>query len=107
MPRTVNATASASTAAMTSRRSFPSTRVAVPELKFTHGTRTFSVTFYQTRFDINLQFTFFFLLVSVIRKATFDMFNFLASQHRELPDIIGSFDEEEDEFPLKSSRLGD
>ncbi|XP_067354866.1 histone-lysine N-methyltransferase 2B isoform X1 [Channa argus] len=38
------------------------------------------------------------------RKATFDMFNFLASQHRELPDIIGPCDEEEDEFPLKSSR---
>ncbi|XP_045913778.1 histone-lysine N-methyltransferase 2B isoform X3 [Micropterus dolomieu] len=38
------------------------------------------------------------------RKATFDMFNFLASQHRELPDIVGPFDEEEDEFPLKSSR---
>ncbi|XP_014269359.3 histone-lysine N-methyltransferase 2B isoform X2 [Maylandia zebra] len=38
------------------------------------------------------------------RKATFDMFNFLASQHRELPDILGPFDEEEDEFPLKSSR---
>lgn len=33
------------------------------------------------------------------------MFNFLASQHREPPDIIGPFDEEEDEFPLKSSRL--
>ncbi|XP_028249715.1 histone-lysine N-methyltransferase 2B isoform X2 [Parambassis ranga] len=38
------------------------------------------------------------------RKATFDMFNFLASQHRVLPDIVGPFDEEEDEFPLKSSR---
>ncbi|XP_068189928.1 histone-lysine N-methyltransferase 2B isoform X2 [Antennarius striatus] len=38
------------------------------------------------------------------RKATFDMFNFLASQHRELPDIVGTFDEEDDEFPLKSSR---
>nr|XP_033492482.1 histone-lysine N-methyltransferase 2B isoform X2 [Epinephelus lanceolatus] len=38
------------------------------------------------------------------RKATFDMFNFLASQHRTLPDITGPFDEEEDEFPLKSSR---
>ncbi|XP_047461939.1 LOW QUALITY PROTEIN: histone-lysine N-methyltransferase 2B-like [Mugil cephalus] len=38
------------------------------------------------------------------RKATFDMFNFLASQHRQLPDIVGPFDEEEDEFPLKSSR---
>lgn len=38
------------------------------------------------------------------RKATFDMFNFLASQHRELPDIVGPFDEEDDEFPLKSSR---
>ncbi|XP_054619585.1 histone-lysine N-methyltransferase 2B isoform X2 [Dunckerocampus dactyliophorus] len=37
------------------------------------------------------------------RKATFDMFNFLASQHRALPDP-GLFDEEEDEFPLKSSR---
>ncbi|XP_060916184.1 histone-lysine N-methyltransferase 2B isoform X1 [Labrus mixtus] len=38
------------------------------------------------------------------RKATFDMFNFLASQHRQPPDIVGQFDEEEDEFPLKSSR---
>ncbi|KAL6099648.1 kmt2b [Pungitius sinensis] len=38
------------------------------------------------------------------RKATFDMFNFLASQHRVLPNIVGPFDEEEDEFPLKSSR---
>nr|XP_057902368.1 histone-lysine N-methyltransferase 2A isoform X2 [Doryrhamphus excisus] len=37
------------------------------------------------------------------RKATFDMFNFLASQHRALPDP-SPFDEEEDEFPLKSSR---
>ncbi|CAG10790.1 unnamed protein product, partial [Tetraodon nigroviridis] len=38
------------------------------------------------------------------RKATFDMFNFLASQHRELPDLTGPFEEEDDEFPLKSSR---
>ncbi|XP_063755160.1 histone-lysine N-methyltransferase 2B-like isoform X2 [Eleginops maclovinus] len=38
------------------------------------------------------------------RKATFDMFNFLASQHRGLDVIVGPFDEEEDEFPLKSSR---
>ncbi|KAM7384412.1 hypothetical protein PAMA_011659 [Pampus argenteus] len=38
------------------------------------------------------------------RKVTFDMFNFLESQHRDLPDIVGPFDEEEDEFPLKSSR---
>ncbi|XP_061598304.1 histone-lysine N-methyltransferase 2B isoform X4 [Cololabis saira] len=36
------------------------------------------------------------------RKATFDMFNFLASQHRAPPDL-GPFDEDEDEFPLKSS----
>lgn len=35
------------------------------------------------------------------------MFNFLASQHRELPDIAGPFDEEDDEFPLKSSRWVD
>lgn len=35
------------------------------------------------------------------------MFNFLASQHRELPDITGPFDEEDDEFPLKSSRWVD
>lgn len=36
------------------------------------------------------------------------MFNFLASQHRELPDmLVGPIDEEEDEFPLKSSRLVD
>ncbi|XP_028452773.1 histone-lysine N-methyltransferase 2B isoform X2 [Perca flavescens] len=39
------------------------------------------------------------------RKVTFDMFNFLASQHRELPDmLVGPIDEEEDDFPLKSSR---
>uniref|UniRef100_A0A3P9MDA5 [histone H3]-lysine(4) N-methyltransferase n=1 Tax=Oryzias latipes TaxID=8090 RepID=A0A3P9MDA5_ORYLA len=38
------------------------------------------------------------------RKATFDMFNFLASQHRQLPDLVGPFDEDEDEFPLKASR---
>lgn len=38
------------------------------------------------------------------RKATFDMFNFLASQHRALPEIIGPFEEEDDDFPLKSSR---
>ncbi|XP_036410988.1 histone-lysine N-methyltransferase 2B-like isoform X2 [Megalops cyprinoides] len=37
------------------------------------------------------------------RKSTFDMFNFLASQHRQLPDI-GPYDEEEDEVPLKSTR---
>lgn len=33
------------------------------------------------------------------------MFNFLASQHRALPDLIGPFDEDDDEFPLKASRL--
>ncbi|KAM4630890.1 histone-lysine N-methyltransferase 2B [Polymixia lowei] len=38
------------------------------------------------------------------RKSTFDMFNFLASQHRQLPDTSAPCDEEEDEFPLKSSR---
>ncbi|KAM6967509.1 LOW QUALITY PROTEIN: histone-lysine N-methyltransferase 2B [Aplochiton taeniatus] len=38
-----------------------------------------------------------------LRKSTFDMFNFLASQHRQLPDI-GSYDDEEDEVPLKSTR---
>ncbi|MED6251287.1 hypothetical protein ATANTOWER_027286 [Ataeniobius toweri] len=38
------------------------------------------------------------------RKATFDMFNFLESQHRPLPELVGPFDEDEDEFPLKSSR---
>uniref|UniRef100_UPI003AADCCE6 histone-lysine N-methyltransferase 2B n=1 Tax=Centroberyx gerrardi TaxID=166262 RepID=UPI003AADCCE6 len=38
------------------------------------------------------------------RKSTFDMFNFLASQHRELPDMSGPCDEEDDDFPLKSSR---
>ncbi|KAJ8334432.1 hypothetical protein SKAU_G00400710 [Synaphobranchus kaupii] len=38
-----------------------------------------------------------------VRKSTFDMFNFLASQHRQLPDI-GPYDEEEDEVPLKSTR---
>ncbi|KAF7651954.1 hypothetical protein LDENG_00103360 [Lucifuga dentata] len=38
------------------------------------------------------------------RKTTFDMFNFLASQHRQLPDMSGPCDEEDDEFPLKASR---
>lgn len=38
------------------------------------------------------------------RKSTFDMFNFLASQHRQLPDT-DLYDEEEDEVLLKSSRL--
>ncbi|KAJ8273198.1 hypothetical protein GJAV_G00098840 [Gymnothorax javanicus] len=38
-----------------------------------------------------------------LRKSTFDMFNFLASQHRQLPDIE-LYDEEEDEVPLKSTR---
>ncbi|XP_029920057.1 histone-lysine N-methyltransferase 2B isoform X2 [Myripristis murdjan] len=38
------------------------------------------------------------------RKSTFDMFNFLASQHRQLPDFSGPCDEEDDDFPLKSSR---
>ncbi|XP_045069243.1 histone-lysine N-methyltransferase 2B-like [Coregonus clupeaformis] len=38
-----------------------------------------------------------------LRKSTFDMFNFLASQHRQLPDI-NPYDEEEDEVPLKSTR---
>ncbi|KAM3595775.1 uncharacterized protein V6R79_002613 [Siganus canaliculatus] len=38
------------------------------------------------------------------RKSTFDMFSFLASQHRDLPDLVGPCDEEDDEFPLKSSR---
>ncbi|XP_069552341.1 histone-lysine N-methyltransferase 2B isoform X1 [Brachyistius frenatus] len=38
-----------------------------------------------------------------LRKSTFDMFNFLASQHRQLPDI-GLYDDEEDEVLLKSTR---
>ncbi|XP_017282032.1 histone-lysine N-methyltransferase 2B isoform X2 [Kryptolebias marmoratus] len=38
-----------------------------------------------------------------IRKSTFDIFNFLASQHRQLPDI-GPYDDEEDEVLLKSTR---
>ncbi|XP_035650950.1 histone-lysine N-methyltransferase 2B-like isoform X1 [Oncorhynchus keta] len=39
------------------------------------------------------------------RKSTFDMFNFLASQHRQLPDIMSTpCDEEDDDFPLKSTR---
>lgn len=37
------------------------------------------------------------------RKSTFDMFNFLASQHRNLPDIV-PYDEEDDDVPLKSTR---
>ncbi|XP_041758803.1 histone-lysine N-methyltransferase 2A isoform X1 [Coregonus clupeaformis] len=39
------------------------------------------------------------------RKSTFDMFNFLASQHRQLPDIMSTpCDEEDDDVPLKSTR---
>ncbi|KAL0962577.1 hypothetical protein UPYG_G00341980 [Umbra pygmaea] len=39
------------------------------------------------------------------RKSTFDMFNFLASQHRQLPDIMSTpCDEEDDDIPLKSTR---
>ncbi|KAL3060425.1 hypothetical protein OYC64_014887 [Pagothenia borchgrevinki] len=38
-----------------------------------------------------------------LRKSTFDIFNFLASQHRTLPDN-GPYDDEEDEVLLKSTR---
>ncbi|XP_028325924.1 uncharacterized protein kmt2bb isoform X2 [Gouania willdenowi] len=38
-----------------------------------------------------------------LRKSTFDIFNFLASQHRQLPDIE-LYDDEEDEVLLKSTR---
>ncbi|XP_013997626.2 histone-lysine N-methyltransferase 2B isoform X1 [Salmo salar] len=39
------------------------------------------------------------------RKSTFDMFNFLASQHRQLPDIMSTpCDEEDDDVLLKSTR---
>lgn len=38
------------------------------------------------------------------RKSTFDMFDFLASQHRKLPEYT-VLDEEEDDLPLKSTRL--
>ncbi|KAI7801185.1 putative histone-lysine N-methyltransferase 2B [Triplophysa rosa] len=38
-----------------------------------------------------------------LRKSTFDIFNFLASQHRQLPDT-DLYDEEEDEVLLKSTR---
>ncbi|KAM4651035.1 histone-lysine N-methyltransferase 2B [Discoglossus pictus] len=38
-----------------------------------------------------------------VRKCTFDMFNFLASQHRTLPEI-GPCEEEEEEVQLKSTR---
>ena len=41
----------------------------------------------------------------VYRKSTFDMFNFLASQHRQLPDIE-LYDDEEDDVLLKSTRSG-
>ncbi|XP_020356343.2 histone-lysine N-methyltransferase 2B [Oncorhynchus kisutch] len=39
------------------------------------------------------------------RKSTFDMFNFLASQHRQLPDIMSMpCEEEDDDVLLKSTR---
>ncbi|XP_077889202.1 histone-lysine N-methyltransferase 2B isoform X1 [Ictidomys tridecemlineatus] len=40
-----------------------------------------------------------------LRKCTFDMFNFLASQHRVLPEGA-TCDEEEDEVQLRSTRYG-
>lgn len=49
-----------------------------------------------------LELTSFLLFLN--RKSTFDMFNFLASQHRQLPDI-GPYDDEEDEVLLKSTRF--
>lgn len=42
---------------------------------------------------------------SACRKCTFDMFNFLASQHRVLPEGA-TCDEEEDEVQLRSTRYG-
>lgn len=44
-------------------------------------------------------------LPSTCRKCTFDMFNFLASQHRVLPEGA-TCDEEEDEVQLRSTRYG-
>ncbi|XP_073426510.1 histone-lysine N-methyltransferase 2B isoform X2 [Dendrobates tinctorius] len=38
-----------------------------------------------------------------VRKSTFDMFNFLASQHRNLPELY-ALEEEEEEVQLKSTR---
>lgn len=38
-----------------------------------------------------------------VRKCTFDMFNFLASQHRTLPELC-TYEEEEEEVQLKSTR---
>ncbi|KAM3921150.1 histone-lysine N-methyltransferase 2B isoform 2-T2 [Leptodactylus fuscus] len=38
-----------------------------------------------------------------VRKCTFDMFNFLASQHRTLPELC-AYEEEEEEVQLKSTR---
>ncbi|KAM5132236.1 LOW QUALITY PROTEIN: histone-lysine N-methyltransferase 2B [Mantella aurantiaca] len=38
-----------------------------------------------------------------VRKSTFDMFNFLASQHRTMPDMC-VYEEEEEEVQLKSTR---
>lgn len=56
-------------------------------------------------FESILILTSFCFLLSLSRKSTFDMFNFLASQHRQLPDI-GPYDDEEDEVLLKSTRSG-
>lgn len=53
----------------------------------------------KTSFKLMILFVYFY------RKSTFDMFNFLASQHRQLPDI-GPYDDEEDEVLLKSTRSG-
>lgn len=43
------------------------------------------------------------LFLPTCRKCTFDMFNFLASQHRVLPEGA-TCDEEEDEVQLRSTR---
>lgn len=107
-PLTADSTASASTAAMTSRRSCLSTRAAAHEQKSTHGADTISA--FKSTWILLTDASIDPYVVSLpslcfSRKATFDMFNFLASQHRALPDLIGPFEEDDDEFPFKASRL--
>lgn len=105
MQQTANTTVSGSTAVKTPRRSFQSTRAAALALKSTHGTERL---YWSSEFSKLGELLWFQIPTGLSpclnRKATFDMFNFLASQHRELPDITGPFEEEDDDFPLKSSR---
>lgn len=102
---TVNGTSSVSSSSSPKKMTSLSIPLDVPALSSMLGTQS----------EVILKFVHFCgrngisrlltkgLCFSFNRKSTFDMFNFLASQHRQLPDI-DLYDDEEDEVLLKSTR---